>query len=57
MIEDNHQRSGAEAAIGCAVLDMLAEAHVFNGFFSISVEDDGGFLLQLLEFEEGEMKE
>ena len=52
MKEDHAQRRGAEAAIGCAVLDMLAEAHVFGGFFSISVEDDGGFLLQLLQFDE-----
>jgi hypothetical protein len=50
---DNSQRETAETAVGCAIFDMLAEAHLFEGFFHISVEDDGGFLLQLLEPEYG----
>jgi hypothetical protein len=52
-MSEHSQRETAETAVGCAVFDMLAQAHLFEGFFHISVEDDGGFLLQLLEPEYG----
>jgi hypothetical protein len=50
MDEDNEiHMSTAEEGIGTAILDILAEVHLFAGVFYISTDDDGGFSIQLLD--------
>ena len=43
---DGH-RATAEQAIGCAVLDMLAEDGTDSGLFTIALQDDRHFALEL----------
>ena len=43
--EDCSIRDTAEQAIGCAVLDMLAEEDSISGFFTIQLLDDKKFSL------------
>ena len=52
MSDDNEIHMGsAEEGIGTAILDMLAQEHCFNGVFFVSVDDDGGFSIQMLDVE------
>ena len=52
MSEENEiHMNSAEEGIGTAILDMLAQEHAFSGMFFVSVDDDGGFSIQLLDMQ------
>jgi hypothetical protein len=39
----------AETGIGMAILDMLAQEHIFSGVFFVGTDDDGGFTVEMLD--------
>ena len=52
MTDTEIHMDSAEEGIGTAILDMLAQEHLFSGVFYVSTDDDGGFTIQLLEMSE-----